>query len=92
VTRSCSSYTLAQTYDTPIGPVTHFDLWRLDGPDALDELGWDEAREGIVIVEWPDRLADLTPQDALRIAITITGATARRADITGWTDRPGISP
>ncbi len=58
------TFTLVQTYDAPVGPVWHFDLWRLDGPRAVEELGWDEARDGVVIVEWPDRLGDLRPEDA----------------------------
>ena len=53
------SFTLVQTYETRVGPVHHYDLWRLDGPADLMELGWDEACNDVVLVEWPDRLADL---------------------------------
>ncbi len=84
------SYTLVQGYDTPLGPVAHFDLWRLDGPTALAELGWDEAREGIVLVEWPDRLGALRPDPALSLALHPgESPTARRAMLTGWPDRIG---
>jgi tRNA threonylcarbamoyladenosine biosynthesis protein TsaE len=65
------SYTLVQTYDTPLGPVHHFDLWRLNDSSALIELGWDEARAGIVLVEWPDRLGALTPTNALHLHLTV---------------------
>jgi len=37
------SYTLVQRYETPAGPVHHFDLWRLNDPASIIELGWDEA-------------------------------------------------
>lgn len=83
------SYTLVQGYDTARGPVAHFDLWRLDGPADLAELGWDEARDGIVLVEWPDRLGPLRPPDALTIALEPTSETERRAMLTGWPDRIG---
>lgn len=83
------TFTLVQTYDTSKGPVHHFDLWRLDGPEALGELGWDDAREGIVLVEWPDRLGPLRPQDALTVALQATGPEARRATLRGWPDRLG---
>lgn len=63
------TFTLVQTYDAPGFAVAHFDLWRLDGPGALTELGWDEARDGVVIVEWPDRLGDLRPETARVIAL-----------------------
>lgn len=81
------SYTLVQTYDTPIGPVHHLDLWRLDGPDAVLELGWDDARDGIVLVEWPDRLGPLRPNDALLIALHPAAGEARLAELSGWPDR-----
>jgi tRNA threonylcarbamoyladenosine biosynthesis protein TsaE len=81
------SYTLAQSYDTPAGVATHFDLWRLDGPAGMVELGWEEARAGIAIVEWPDRLGGLAPADALRIGLEIVGEGARRARISGWAGR-----
>lgn len=81
------SYTLVQTYDTPLGPVHHFDLWRLDGPGDLAELGWDEARDGVVLVEWPDRLGPLAPKDALRIALHPGAGEARGADVQGWPGR-----
>jgi tRNA threonylcarbamoyladenosine biosynthesis protein TsaE len=81
------TFTLVQSYATLRGMVHHFDLWRLDGPAALVELGWDEASEGIVLVEWPDRLGSLRPDDALTVALQITGATSRRVVLSGWPGR-----
>jgi len=83
------TFTLVQGYDTPIGVVQHFDLWRLAGPDGLAELGWDDARDGIVLVEWPDRLGSLRPADALTVALHATGEDSRRAVLSGWPDRLG---
>lgn len=82
------TFTLVQGYDLPIGPAHHFDLWRLDGPGDLAELGWDEAREGIVLVEWPERLGDLRPDDALTIALAPGASDDERvATLTGWPGR-----
>lgn len=83
------TFTLVQTYETDVGTVHHYDLWRLDGPGALDELGWDEARDDIVLVEWPDRLGDLRPADALTIALVLEDGDARMATVSGWADRIG---
>ena len=82
------SFTLVQGYDLPAGPAYHFDLYRLSGPDELEELGWDEAREGILLVEWPQRLEHLTPEDALSITLHPEGD-ARKAEIKGWDKRLG---
>ena len=81
------TFTLVQSYDTPAGPVHHFDLWRLAGPDALDELGWDEARDDIVLVEWPDRLGPLRPDAALTVVLRPAEGDARQATLSGWPDR-----
>src|ERR1700691_6399877 len=81
------TFTLVQSYDTRIGVVQHFDLWRLEGPGGLTELGWDEASNGIVLVEWPDRLGPLRPAEAVTVALHPTGADSRRAVLSGWPDR-----
>ncbi len=82
------TFTLVQAYDLPAGPAFHFDLWRLQGPADLTELGWEEAREGIVLVEWSDRLGALRPEGALTITLA-PGATeeTRLATLSGWAGR-----
>jgi tRNA threonylcarbamoyladenosine biosynthesis protein TsaE len=88
------TFTLVQSYDLPCGPAHHFDLYRLSGPAGLGELGWDEAREGIVLVEWPERLGPLAPPDALRIHLTPGAAEeARYVVLRGWDARiEGLRP
>lgn len=66
------TFTLVQVYDTRAGELWHADLYRLSSPDQCDELGLAEAFEtAICIVEWPDRLAGLTPPDALSMDFSI---------------------
>ena len=81
------SFTLVQSYDTLRGRVHHFDLWRLDGPAALAELGWDEAGADIVLVEWPQRLGALRPAGALSVALELLPGESRRAALSGWPGR-----
>ena len=81
------SFTLVQIYDTRIGPVFHYDLWRLDGSDALAELDWEDALDGVVLVEWPDRLGALRPAEALTITLRLGDGEAREATLAGWDDR-----
>lgn len=81
------TFTLVQIYDTKIGPIHHYDMWRIDDTNALAELDWDEARDGIVIVEWSDRLGALRPSDALTIAFDLREGEARQVTLTGWDDR-----
>ena len=81
------SFTLVQIYDTRIGLVSHYDLWRLKGPDSLGELDWEDALDGIVLVEWPDRLGDRRPPEALTITLRPCEGEAREAVLAGWPGR-----
>ncbi len=75
------TFTIVQTYDPPELrlPVWHVDLYRLDGPEDLDELGLDEARmDAVLLVEWPERMGAMAWPDALALAIEGSGAQPRR--------------
>jgi tRNA threonylcarbamoyladenosine biosynthesis protein TsaE len=84
------SFTLVQSYDLPHGlEAHHYDLYRLAGPEEVGELGWEEARRGLVLVEWPDRLGPaLRPAGALTLTLA-QGATEgeRLATLSGWEGR-----
>lgn len=64
------TYTLVQTYDGPAFPIFHFDLYRLNSPDELIELGWEETQTGLAVIEWPDRAADRLPRWRLDVRLT----------------------
>jgi tRNA threonylcarbamoyladenosine biosynthesis protein TsaE len=81
------TFTLVQGYDSVVGMIHHFDLWRLAGPAGLEELDWDSARDGIVLVEWPDRLGELTPADALDLTLVPIDDGRRHAILSGWDGR-----
>lgn len=68
------TYTLVQTYDGPDFPVYHFDLYRLEDPAELDELGWEETVDGLALVEWPDKAGTRLPAWRLEISLKISGA------------------
>ena len=81
------SFTLVQSYETARGVVHHYDLWRVEpGPD-LRELGLDDAFRDITMIEWPERLGDHAPTDALAITFTPGPDGARLARLAGWPDR-----
>ena len=77
------TFTLVQTYDTPRLKLAHFDLYRLNDPSELDELGLDEAvSHGAAIVEWPERAAGRLTGTGLNIAIAESTTNADTRDIT----------
>ena len=67
------TYTLVQTYDAPDFPIFHFDLYRLDHPDEVVELGWDETQDGVALIEWPDQAGPQLPRWRLDLTLKIHG-------------------
>ena len=63
------TFTLLQSYDVPQGSLHHLDLYRLGSPEEIYEMGWEELRQGIMLVEWPERLGRLRPQHAITVAL-----------------------
>lgn len=74
------TFTLVQTYEANV-PVWHFDLYRLQDPDEIFEIGWEEARGGIALIEWPERLGPYKPQTARTVLIEPLDHTRRRITI-----------
>ena len=53
-------------------PVTHFDLYRLEREEELDEIGFYEYAEddlGVVLIEWADKFPDALPEPYIRLEI-----------------------
>ncbi len=68
------TYTITAEYETERGRIVHADLYRLSGPEELDEIGLIEGfADAITLVEWPDRLGDLAPVDRLEITLEHDG-------------------
>jgi tRNA threonylcarbamoyladenosine biosynthesis protein TsaE len=77
------TFTLVEVYETPHGSFWHFDLYRLEAPEQVFELGWEEARaDGVALVEWAERLGGLLPHDRLTVRLAIEGE-GRRATLEG---------
>lgn len=77
------TFALVQPYETDLGPISHFDLYRLEGPEDTREIGFDAALDdGLVLVEWPGRLGEYLPADRLDIELTLDPQ-GRRAQLTG---------
>ena len=79
------TFTLLQAYERAPAPVWHFDLYRLVRPDEVYELGLEEALgEGIVLIEWPERLGPLLPAERLELRFDFAErAEARRVTLIG---------
>jgi tRNA threonylcarbamoyladenosine biosynthesis protein TsaE len=57
------SYGIVREYYSPRGQVFHIDLYRLEGPQELPQIGWEEILrlKALVLVEWPERALGQLP-------------------------------
>ena len=59
-------------------PLAHFDLYRLDAVD-LPSLGFYDVRDdGVVVMEWADKVDEKLLGDHVRIEFELAGETSRR--------------
>jgi tRNA threonylcarbamoyladenosine biosynthesis protein TsaE len=80
------TYALVQEYVAPRSVVFHIDLYRLEFPDQLTNLGWDEivSSRSLVLVEWPERAGERLPADHLPIDLDyVSGDLTRRILLAG---------
>lgn len=65
------TFTLVQTYEFDRFDLSHLDLYRLEDPEELEELGLEDLLEtGAALIEWPEKAEELLPEKALWIQIT----------------------
>lgn len=70
------TFTIIREHRTGRLPLFHFDVYRLDDPDDMFELGYEDYffGDGVTVVEWADKIADLMPDETKWISITYASA------------------
>jgi tRNA threonylcarbamoyladenosine biosynthesis protein TsaE len=78
------TFVLVQEYAARL-PIYHFDAYRLKTEAEFADLGVQEYFEsdGVCLVEWADRVPGCLPPEHLRVTLTVTGETTRRAQVEG---------
>jgi tRNA threonylcarbamoyladenosine biosynthesis protein TsaE len=81
------TFALVHQYESPRSPVYHIDLYRLDRPEQLDALGWDEivSDRALVLVEWAERAGDRLPGGRVALSLQhLPDDPDRRLLYAGW--------
>jgi tRNA threonylcarbamoyladenosine biosynthesis protein TsaE len=91
------TYTLVQRYGGTGGrQVVHLDLYRIERPDELWELGWAQLPEAedLVLVEWPERAGGLLPSDhwLIRLSTPRDQTDLREVEVTRVGEPPPLAP
>ena len=65
-------------------PLYHMDLYRLGSKSEIESLGLPEYfyNDGLTVIEWPERLGKLMPEERLHIDLVISGESSRTAKLT----------
>ncbi|SHI55597.1 tRNA (adenosine(37)-N6)-threonylcarbamoyltransferase complex ATPase subunit type 1 TsaE [Propionispora hippei] len=75
------TFTIMNVYDAPIR-LYHFDLYRLEQPGELADIGFDEYTgphsDGVAIIEWPDRFDGYMPEENFWLTISLGEQTGER--------------
>lgn len=69
---SSPTFTIIKEYDSGDLPLYHFDVYRIEDPEEMYNLGYEDYfyGNGVSVVEWADKIDDLIPKDAIRIHIS----------------------
>jgi tRNA threonylcarbamoyladenosine biosynthesis protein TsaE len=70
----------------------HIDLYRIDQVEELETIGIDDFLygQGISVIEWGEKIADLLPENTINIHIIIKNDNSREITITGMKEVPHI--
>lgn len=63
------SFAIVQPYEELQPPVWHVDLYRIEDPAELDELGLDSLADAVLLVEWPERAGNELWPEALSLTL-----------------------
>jgi tRNA threonylcarbamoyladenosine biosynthesis protein TsaE len=72
------SFAIVQPYETLRPPVWHVDLYRIQDSSEVEELGLDEAAQGILLVEWPEQAGRGLWPNALALSFEFAEDGSRR--------------
>ncbi len=65
------TFTIVQEYYEGRLPLFHFDVYRIEEVEEMEEIGYDDYffGNGICLIEWPERIEELLPGSCIRIRI-----------------------
>ena len=77
------TFTVVETYQTGLGPIHHLDLYRLNDPEELHYLGFDDmlAARAICLIEWPSRALTGLPSPDTVVSLEYFDVNVRKCEI-----------
>lgn len=70
----------------PFKHLIHIDCYRLESASEMEKLGWQEIvadPDNLIVVEWPEKIADILPSDMIKVDFTFVNETTREINLHG---------
>ena len=63
------TFTILQVYEDGRLPLYHFDVYRIEEPEEMDEIGYEDCffGDGVSLIEWANLIEELLPEDTIRV-------------------------
>ncbi len=76
---SSPTFSIVNEYDSPNGPIYHFDFYRLKNLREAYDIGYEEYfySDHYCLIEWPSKVEELLPESYVKVQITITESDER---------------
>ena len=70
---SSPTFSLVNEYESKVGPVYHFDLYRIQSEEELYDIGYEDYFFSgyLCLVEWPEMASDIIPENHISVKIRI---------------------
>lgn len=77
------TFTIMNSYEEGRIPLYHFDAYRIEDPDEMTEIGFEEFiyGQGVCVIEWADIIKDILPTSFLLVKIETLGENERKIKI-----------
>ena len=68
---SSPTFTILQIYEEGRLPLYHFDVYRIEEPEEMEEVGFDDYiyGDGVCLIEWANRIEDILPEETIYVVI-----------------------
>lgn len=68
---SSPTFTILQIYEEGKFPLYHFDVYRIEEPEEMEEVGFDDYvyGDGVCLIEWAGRIEEILPEETIWIKI-----------------------
>ena len=65
------TFTILSIYEGGRLPMYHFDVYRIEEPEEMEETGFEDylSGEGVCLIEWAQLIEELLPGDTVRVTI-----------------------